>query len=102
MLQKAYTKTGTLGSGASAYQPDGSYYYSSVSGTHRGCLSGPSGTDFDLYLQRWNGLSWVTVAQSISSGPNESITYSGSSGYYRYRVHAYRGSGAYTLGYTAP
>ena len=48
-------RTGSLSSGGSAYQPNGSYYYSSASGAHRGCLDGPSGTDFDLYLQKWNG-----------------------------------------------
>src|SRR5215213_1492151 len=33
------------------YHPNGSYYYSSVSGTHKGCLVGPpSGADFDHYL----------------------------------------------------
>ena len=50
-----FTATGSLSSGGSAYQPNGSYYYSSASGTHRGCLDGPTGTDFDLYLQKWNG-----------------------------------------------
>nr|WP_308167771.1 trypsin-like serine protease [Catellatospora tritici] len=58
-----YTRSGSLSSGASAYQPDNSYYTSTVSGTHRGCLVGPAGTDFDLYLQKWNGSAWVNVAQ---------------------------------------
>lgn len=95
------TYSGSLSSGQSVYQPNGSYYQAAA-GTHRGCLSGPSGTDFDLYLERWNGSSWSTVAQSISTGPNESVTYNGTAGYYRYRVHAYSGSGSYTLGLTHP
>ncbi|HEX6969308.1 MAG TPA: S8 family serine peptidase, partial [Micromonosporaceae bacterium] len=94
-------ETGSLSSGQSAYHPGGSYFYA-ASGTHRACLDGPTGTDFDLYLQRWNGWYWSTVAQSISSGPDESITYSGSAGYYRYRVHAYSGSGSYTVGFDTP
>jgi subtilisin family serine protease len=91
--------TGTLsGTGASQYQPGGTYYYSSVSGTHRGCLDGPAGVDFDLYLQKWNGSTWVNVAQSISTTPDESITYSGTPGYYMWKVLSYSGSGSYTFG----
>lgn len=87
--------TGTLsGSGASAIQPNGSYYYSAA-GVHQGWLQGPSGTDFDLYLQRWNGANWVTVARAESTGSNESISYNGTAGYYRWRIYSYRGSGTY-------
>ncbi|HET8660459.1 MAG TPA: S1 family peptidase, partial [Micromonosporaceae bacterium] len=98
-----FTRTGSLsGTGASQYQPDGSYYYSSLSGTHRACLDGPNGVDFDLYLQKWNGFSWATVASALSSLPDETLSYSGTAGYYRYRVYSYSGSGAYTLGFTNP
>jgi streptogrisin C len=95
--------TGSLSSGASQYQPNGQYYQSTVSGTHSGCLDAASSSvDFDLYLQKWNGASWVNVASSTSPGPDESLSYSGTSGYYRYRVHAYSGSGSYTLGFRRP
>lgn len=95
--------TGSLSSGGSAYQPDGSYYYSSVSGTHQGCLDAASSSvDFDLYLQKWGGSYWYNVASSTSPGPDESISYSGTAGYYRYRVHAYSGSASYTLGIRRP
>jgi streptogrisin C len=97
-----FTATGSLSSGSSTYVPNGSYYYSSVSGTHRGCLDGPSGTDFDLYLQKWTGSAWAVVAQGITSAPDENVTYSGTAGYYRWRVHAYSGSGSYALGYSNP
>ncbi|MEJ2852023.1 MULTISPECIES: S1 family peptidase [unclassified Saccharothrix] len=93
---------GSLASGGQAYQPGGSYYQSTVSGAHVGCLVGPTGADFDLYLQKWNGSSWVVVAKGDSPEANESVTYNGTPGYYRYRVHAYSGSGAYTLGITNP
>ena len=89
--------TGSLGSGQSAYQPGTSGYASSASGTHRGCLTGPSGSDFDLYLQRWNGWSWVSVASGTTAASNEDVSYTGSAGTYRWRIHAYLGSGAYTL-----
>jgi streptogrisin C len=97
-----FTATGSLASGGSAYQPNGSYYYSSASGAHRGCLDGPTGTDFDLYLQRWNGSGWAVVAQGASANPDETVSYTGTAGYYRWRVHAYSGSGSYSLGYTNP
>ncbi len=92
------TYTGSLsGAGASQYQPDGSYYQSTTSGTHAGCLDGPSGSDFDLYLQKWNGWGWSTVARAESETSHEEISYSGTAGYYRWRVYAYSGSGSYTL-----
>lgn len=83
------------GTGDYDYQPNGTYYYSSSSGTHKGWLEGPSGADFDLYLWKWNGSSWSTVASSTSSSSSESISYSGSSGYYVWRIYSYSGSGSY-------
>ena len=91
--------TGSLsGTGVYNYQPGGSYYYSSVSGTHKGCLVGPtSGADFDLYLQKWNGSAWVTVASGTSASANETVSYDGTSGYYTWQVYSYSGSGSYSL-----
>lgn len=97
-----FTATGSLSGGGSAYQPNGSYYYSAGSGAHLGCLDGPNGTDFDLYLQKWNGWGWSVVAQGITANPDETVSYNGTAGYYRWRVHAYSGSGSYSLGYTNP
>jgi Zn-dependent metalloprotease len=91
--------TGTLsGTGASQIQPGGTYYYSSVSGTHTGKLTGPaSGADFDLYLQKWNGSAWANVASGTGSTASENVTYSGTSGYYQWKVTSYSGSGSYSL-----
>ena len=87
--------TGSLsGTGASSYQPNGSYYFSGA-GTHRGWLRGPSGTDFDLYLLKWNGFFWSTVAGSTGLASDEQIAYTGTSGYYRWRIYSYSGSGSY-------
>ena len=82
-------------------RPSG-YYYSSVRAPTSGCLDGPSGVDFDLYLEKWNGSSWVVVAQSISSDPDEQISYSGTAGNYSWRVESYTGSGSYTFGFDRP
>ena len=74
---------------------------STVSGTHTGNLTG-TGTDFDLYLQKWNGSSWAIVARGETSTSTENVSYSGTSGSYRWRVYSYSGSGSFTLCTTKP
>lgn len=92
----------TGATGQSQIQPGGSFYQSTVTGTHKVCLSGPAGTDFDIYLDKWNGSTWAQVALSETSSSTESITYSGTAGYYRYRVVNYAGTGSYTMIYSKP
>jgi vibriolysin len=77
-------------------------YTSSVSGAHTGKLTGPSGTDFDLYLQKYNGSSWANVAAGETSTSTENVSYNGTSGTYRWRVYSYNGSGSFTLCTTKP
>jgi PKD domain/Sortilin, neurotensin receptor 3, len=84
-------------SGSTQIQPNGTWYQSTVSGTHRGCLNGPAGTDFDLYLDRWTGSAWAQVAASDGSTSIESITYQGTAGFYRWRVVSFSGTGSYTF-----
>jgi len=67
-----------------------------------GCLRGPAGTDFDLYLQRWNGFSWANVASGTTASSSENVTYSGTAAYYRWRVVSYSGAGSYTGGLKRP
>jgi hypothetical protein len=85
------------GSGQTQYVPTSTGYVSSISGTHSGRLTGPAGTDFDLYLQKWNGASWAQVKASEGTTSTESIDYAGTSGSYRWRVYSYSGTGSYTL-----
>lgn len=82
------------GSGGSQYQPNGTYI-SSGAGTHKGCLRGPSSSDFDLYLMRWSGSAWVTVTQGVSTTASEDVTYVGPAGHYAWRVESRAGLGAY-------
>ncbi|GAA3445444.1 S1 family peptidase [Planomonospora venezuelensis] len=95
------TYNGSLSSNQNAYQP-GTGGYTAAAGTHRICLDGPNGTDYDAYLQKLSGSTWTTVAQGITPNPDEAFTYNGTAGTYRVRVHAYSGSGSYTLGLTRP
>lgn len=93
---------GTLSGSLSSGQYGNSSQFTANAGTHTVCLDGPNGTDFDLYLQRLSGSTWTTVASGTSAAPDESITYTGSAGTYRYRIHAYSGSGSFTVTYTRP
>ncbi|MEL6189824.1 MAG: S8 family serine peptidase [Myxococcota bacterium] len=82
------------GTGDWGAQPNGSYFLANA-GTHYGWLEGPPGTDFDLELRRWNGRGWSRVDRSISATSSESVQYTGSSGYYYWRISSYSGSGSY-------
>lgn len=95
------TKEGNLSYSGATYRT--SYTYSSA-GTHKAYLTGPSGTNFDLELQQysWNSRSWVTVDSSKGSSSSESISYSGTRGYYRWIVKSVSGTGSYTLKYDHP
>ncbi|MEV4752990.1 S1 family peptidase [Streptosporangium sp. NPDC049248] len=99
-----YPKTvaGKLNDGQSVYQPNNRYYQTAAPGQQSACLDSDDNVDFDLFLQKWNGTSWVTVATSDSPGPDEQVGYTGTRGYYRYRVTSASGSGSYTLKYKTP
>ena len=94
-------------SGAWKQEPEGTYYYS-VAGRHVGYLKGPDTADFDLYLFKWNGSSWIQVKGSArypsqTGGKNiEEVTYDGAEGYYTWNIHAYSGSGSYQIGVDYP
>ncbi|GHF83004.1 serine protease [Deinococcus ficus] len=90
------TYTGSVSQGTSSYKP-GTGGFSFTGGTLQANLTGPSGTDFDLYLQKFNGSTWADVASSESGTSTESINYAATSGTYRWEVYAYSGSGSYTL-----
>jgi len=85
-------------------------YYTSTAGfpanagTHRGCLDGPSGADFDLVLYRKNSAGgWTSVARAEGVTADESITYTTSvAGTYRWRVFSYSGSGSFAFGMQRP
>ncbi|KJQ54441.1 Extracellular serine proteinase precursor [Microbacterium sp. SA39] len=84
---------GTLTAGRQAASPS----FTRAAGAIEVCLDGPSGADFDVYLQRnYSFFGWITVAQGTSVNPDEKFAYSASAGTYRVVVKADSGSGAYT------
>jgi vibriolysin len=84
----------SLSSGGNNY---GANVVTMTTGYLTGQLFGPSGTDYDLYLQKWNGSSWTQVASGATASANETVQYNGTAGTYRWRVHAYSGSGTFNL-----
>jgi Zn-dependent metalloprotease len=96
------TATGTATAGTSTYKPSSTGFSVTTAGSVVGCLTGPSGADLDLYLQKKSGSSWVDVAASEGSTSSESITYTAATGTYRWDVYAYAGSGSFTLKYDTP
>lgn len=90
------TYTGTLtGAGDYDNHPNGNFFYTNSS-VIKGHLKGPSGTDFELRLYRWNN-GWYEVASSTSPDSVEDINYNASTGYYYFRIESYSGSGSYTF-----
>ncbi|MFC0627895.1 M4 family metallopeptidase [Kribbella deserti] len=85
--------SGTLTAGASRTL---AAFTDSDAGQLKVCLDGPTGSDFDVYLQKLYGSYWLTVARGISPNPDESFTYNNTAGTYRLVVKADSGSGAFT------
>ncbi|MDA0174221.1 S8 family peptidase [Solirubrobacter taibaiensis] len=77
-------------------------YATTASGLHKACLTGASGTDFDLALQRQTAYGWQQVAISQSPFNTETVEYSGPAGQYRWRVYSYSGTGGFTLSWRRP
>lgn len=94
--------SGQLSDGQTVYTNS----FSGGNGVYEGYLEGASGTDFDLrlekYTRRWFWSSWSVVASSETNGSSEAITYSGTSGTYRWRIRSYSGSGSFDFYYKHP
>lgn len=95
----AYTGSVTT-VGGSVYAPSTNGFTVATGTALGGILTGPAGTDFDLYLQRrtLNGSNWTNVVSATSTSTNETISATGSASYrYRWRIYAYTGTGAFTF-----
>ncbi|MFI7487564.1 S1 family peptidase [Micromonospora echinaurantiaca] len=96
------TRAGSLAAGRTQTQPDGRWFRAPA-GPQRACLDAPDGATFALTLQRWTGTGWRTVARADADadGAAAQLATEGPAGAYRYRVTALRGSGDYTLAFSA-
>lgn len=90
------------GAGDYRYEPE-SAYYSNGEAYHSGYLSAASSSaNFDLYLLKWNGTAWVTVASSEHGSGAETIGFTGDSGLYIWKVQSRSGGGEYQVGISGP
>jgi subtilisin family serine protease len=97
------TVNGTLRSGASATLPSSSGYTTTVAGTHLGCLKGPTtNANFNLSLYQKSGSQWVLAAGSNGPIADETVSFDGPAGTYRWVVQAVQGSGSYSLAMVRP
>ena len=81
----------------STLEPNAGSYVTRRTGWQLGCLSGPRGSDYDLVLYRKSGSAYKRVASATGTSSSEKVAYRGPAGRYRWKVVAYRGTGAYTL-----
>ena len=89
------------GVGAIAYQP-GAAVNSAAGGAFTLTVWGPTNSQFDLMLLKWNGSAYAVVAQNTDSTSAKTVSYQGTAGYYLVEIRARVGSGAYTLNYNFP
>lgn len=95
------TYPGSVNANSSSFQPS-SKGFEHAGGQMKANLSSSATGDFDLYLQKKEGMKWIDVAGSTNKGHNETITLNAGSGLYRWEIYAYEGSGDYTLVTTKP
>jgi streptogrisin C len=92
---------GAVRSGEVRVEPNGRFVRAGA-GRHTACLTGPSGANFDLILQQWNGRSWQSVASAATPSASEQLTFDGTAGFYRYLVRSVSGSGRFLLTVNVP
>lgn len=88
---------GTVNTNSSSFQPNGTKGFDYNGGTLKAELSSNASGDFDLYLQKKEGVRWIDVGNSTNEGHTESINYNAAAGKYRWEVYAYEGQGDYEI-----
>jgi len=88
------------GTGSQLQEPDvvngQLYYWSSNAGYHHVWVRGSPATHDNIEFYRWNGSSWVKVAQKATASTSEYLKYYGLGGYYyMYLVISAAGAGTY-------
>lgn len=91
------THQGNVNPNSSSFQPNGTKGFNFAGGMLKARLNSSVSGDFDLYLQKKEGVRWIDVSSSTNEGHSEEIVYNAASGQYRWEIYAYDGSGDYTL-----
>ncbi len=81
-------------------QPNGGAFQANA-GEQTACLNAPAGSNMGLFLQKFNGSEFETVAAATGAGDKQ-LTFVGGAGTYRYVVADFQGAGKYKLGFSAP
>jgi len=84
------------GSGSMVFQSS-SLGFSGASGRYSGDLRVPDGLTAILALEKKSKSQWATVATSTGSPTEQTISYRGRSGTYRWRIASVTGGGSYSL-----
>lgn len=87
---------GTVNLNSSSFQPN-SKGFNHTGGLVKATLHSNATGDFDLYLQKKEGVRWIDVGSSANTGHSENIEYNGAEGLYRWEVYAYEGQGDYQI-----
>ncbi|WP_203820212.1 M4 family metallopeptidase [Paractinoplanes ferrugineus] len=90
--------SGAVAAGATAVTST----FTATAGRHTACLAGPSGADFDLYLDKFVNGRWTNVAKATGETARENLAYTGTAGSYRYRIVSFAGAGNAVLGWNTP
>jgi Zn-dependent metalloprotease len=73
-----------------------------TAGRQTGYLFGPGGSNFNLYLEKYEAGVWTVKASGTTTAPNEVVIYNGAPGQYRWRVTSATGTGTFNLYTNAP
>ena len=92
----------TIGEGENLFLPETSGYETDREGEHWAYLEGPADADFDLFLQSWSGSEWIPVASGTSPDAQESVSFDGDPGRYRWEVRSVSGAGEFILVFNNP
>ncbi len=95
------TYTGSITEGQLLIGPTGGFQVTQA-GMITGQLSGPGGTDFDLFLYEVIGGQRIEVDSSYGTTSSELIEYNAGPGTYIWGIGAYSGSGNFSLATTWP
>ena len=101
-LRHERTPASLSGTGDFDIQPNGTYYQSTVAGTHKGCLTGPAAPTSTSPCTGGTGRPGRGRASARRRRPPRPSPTTGTAGYYYWQVYSYSGSGSYTLTASRP